>query len=124
MSDQKKRIRNDILLILAIALAALAVCCGVNFTRRQGAYVVVSVDGRDVAVYPLDTDIRVELETYHDGRNTIVIKEGCACIESASCPDLLCVKQRTIRYVGETITCLPNRLVIRIEGEGGVDAVQ
>lgn len=124
-SSLKKRIRNDIILVLAIGLAALILWGVVSLAKKQGAYAVVSVNGEDVARYPLDTDIEITVDGYDGGKNTIVIQSGKVCVSCADCPDRLCVKQRTIKYVGETITCLPHRMVVRIEGElnNGVDVV-
>ena len=34
----------------------------------------------------------------------------------ADCPDQLCVKQKKISLKNETIVCLPNKVVIEIEG--------
>jgi hypothetical protein len=41
-------------------------------------------------------------------------KDGKVYIESASCPDKICVNHRKIGFEGERIVCLPNRLTVRI----------
>ncbi|HBE87040.1 MAG TPA: hypothetical protein DDW53_19330, partial [Lachnoclostridium sp.] len=40
-----------------------------------------------------------------------------ASITEASCPDKVCVRTGKIHRSGELIVCLPNRVVITIEGE-------
>jgi hypothetical protein len=56
--------------------------------------------------------------------NRLVIKDSEADILSADCPDKVCVHERKIRYAGETLVCLPNKVVVEIEGERGeLDAV-
>ncbi|MCR5808500.1 MAG: NusG domain II-containing protein [Clostridiales bacterium] len=119
----KNRIRNDIILALALLLAALAVWGVVSLTRKTGEYAVVLINGEETARYPLDKDAVVEIETEDGHVNTLVIKDGEASVTFADCPDKLCVKQRAIKRTGETIICLPHKLVIRIEGGGGVDTV-
>ena len=47
--------------------------------------------------------------------NTLVIENGKADMISADCPDKLCVKQHAISSNGETIVCLPNKVVVEIE---------
>ena len=44
-------------------------------------------------------------------------------MERADCPDQVCVRQGAVRYNGESIVCLPHRLIVSIEGgvENGVD---
>lgn len=83
----------------------------------EGSSAVVIIDGERVASYPLSRDIETELITGQngEGRNILIIENGKARIESASCPDLICAKHKPIDQVGDTIVCLPNRLVIEIE---------
>jgi len=42
-------------------------------------------------------------------------------VTDADCPDRLCVKQRAISKQGETIVCLPHRLIVKIEGGDAPD---
>lgn len=42
---------------------------------------------------------------------------------SANCPDQLCRKFGWIQEVGQQIACVPNRLLIRIEGQDGLDGI-
>lgn len=103
-------------MILVVALLVLAAAGFVLFNafKQVGDYAVVSVDGTEVARYPLDKELETDIITV-GGTNTLVIKEGKASVSSASCPDLICVNHREISNVGETIVCLPNKVVISIE---------
>lgn len=49
-----------------------------------------------------------------DGYNEIEVRHGSIGIISADCPDKLCVHQGFISSSALPITCLPNRLVIRL----------
>ena len=109
------------------ALLLLCLCLAGGFflwnalSREEGAVAVVTVDGAEVARYPLDVPCEVVLHGT-DGENVLVIEDGAAFIREADCPDKVCVRTGKIRYRGETIVCLPHRLMIRIQGgEGGVD---
>ncbi|MBO4384613.1 MAG: NusG domain II-containing protein [Clostridia bacterium] len=119
----KIRLRNDIILFASLLLAALAVWGALKLLQKPGKYVVVEIEGKVSAVYALDGDLKLDIVTADGHVNKLVIENGKARIESADCPDKLCVKQHAISMTGETIICLPHKLVIRIEGEGGVDAV-
>ena len=46
--------------------------------------------------------------------NEVEVRPGCIAIISADCPDKLCVHQGFISDSRLPITCLPNRLVIRL----------
>lgn len=121
---EKKR-RNDIILIVVL-LAVAALAFGViQLTKKSGGYAVVVQDGKEIASYPLDEDRTVNIPSAAGGFNTLVISEGCADVIDADCPDKLCVHQNRIKYNGETIVCLPNRLVVKIVSEqsGDVDFV-
>ncbi len=48
-----------------------------------------------------------------DGTNIVRIEAGCICMVSADCPDQICVHMGW--STGQTIVCLPHRLVIQFE---------
>ena len=52
-----------------------------------------------------------------DITNTLVIKGGVADMTSADCPDHLCVKQKAISKEGESIICLPNKVVVTVKSD-------
>lgn len=107
--------KNDIILIALVLSAALLIWLGLVLFRESGEYVLVSRDGAELARYPLDTDLQVELSD-NGGYNTLIIHDGTAHISDASCPDKLCVNQGSIEFSGQSIICLPNRLVVEIKG--------
>lgn len=116
--------RNDILLIAVLLIIAGALALFLWSTREAGGYVSVTMDGEKIMELPLDVDTQV---TIGEGEHTnlLVIQNGTARITSASCPDLLCVHQGAIQYAGQSIVCLPNKLVVTVErgSDGGFDAV-
>lgn len=125
MKKLEKKQRNDIILIAAL-LAVAGIAFGVlQFTKTGGGYAVVVQDGREVAAYPLNEEITVTFTTPTGGYNTLVISGGKADVTEADCPDKLCVNQHSISYNGETIVCLPNKLVVKIvsETEADVDII-
>lgn len=113
--------KRDILLIGAILILALAAALVVRLAKKPGAYVVVRVDGAEVGAYSLS---QPQTCTLNGGTNILRIEDGKAWLVEADCPDQICVRQGVIDAVGETITCLPNRLTITVYGgDGGVDLV-
>ena len=107
--------KNDILLILAVLILAGGVWVYTLCTRSHGGEAVVTVDGEEVLRAPL-SEPRTYIRQDPSGEvlNTVVIRDGRVCVESASCPDKICVNQRQIDRTGETITCLPNKTVVKI----------
>ncbi len=103
-----------ITVILAIALLLSAVFYVQN--QKPAELVVVSVDGKTVKTLDLHKDADMIIEGY-GGTDHLIIKDGYASITDASCPDKVCVRTGKIHKSGELIVCLPNRVVVTIEGE-------
>ena len=119
MENRKRLLRDLVLIALLLALAA-GLYVTVGRPKDEGATAVVRVDGRVTERHPLTENGVYPL---NGGSNILVIENGEAFLSEADCPDLLCVKQGRIRYNGQTITCLPNRLTVTVEGgeSNGVD---
>ena len=111
----------DIILGTVLLLAALCLFFVLPKTKSEGNYVEVK-QGNDVTgTYSLEKDGRYEIKTFY-GTNVLVIKDGYAYMEEASCSDHICIKMGKISKTGETIICLPNEVFIKVvnkNGEGG-----
>lgn len=117
--------RRDLILIGVLILVAAVAFLFMQVVREDGARIVVSVDGVETESFSLAVDTTYLIETEGDGENALVIRDGKAYLESANCPDHLCVNQGEISFSGQTIVCLPHKVVISVvSGEdAGVDAV-
>lgn len=115
-SAKKHSLRNDIILITAVILAAVIGLIYLNFFRSPGDSVTVTVDGEVYGVYPLSRDISEDIYSgdNNENLNRFVIKDGKAFMETATCPDGICVGHKSIFRNGESIVCLPNRVVITV----------
>lgn len=113
--DARRKRRNDIVFILALVIICTFVGLSFFFFRETGDSVTVTVDGTTYGTYDLSNDVTVEIKNA-DGEisNTLVIKDGKAHVEHASCPDGICVAHKPISREGESIVCLPNRVVITV----------
>ena len=111
--NAKKRIINDIILASAVLILAVVLIIAYRALTSDGTYAAVIIDGKESGAYLLSEDTEALIETKH-GTNLLVIKDGKAKVTEADCPDLVCVRHREISLVGESIVCLPHRLVIEI----------
>jgi hypothetical protein len=107
------RRRHDILFIAVLLFLCAAAALGLYVFREDGDTVTVSIDGQLYAEYPLTEDRVVELIS-DGGFNRLVIEDGYAYVEEASCPDGICSSHSPIGHNGESIICLPNKVVIEI----------
>lgn len=118
-SQKNRKLKNDIILAVVIVLIATAGLLLFIFNREQGSTVSVTVDGQQIASYPLSEDREVTIKTGNNDEhiNILVIKDGKASISEADCPDKICVESRAVSFVGETVVCLPHKLVIEITNQ-------
>lgn len=114
------RHRYDIIIIISLLLiSAISLTIWLSL-RHPGEFVRVEADGEHIADYSLSHDAEYSLM---GGTNVLVIEGGAAYMKSADCPDRTCVNMGRVRYTGESIVCLPNKITVRVMGSGGVDLV-
>ena len=116
----KKTLIRDIG-IVAVILIICAAAILLMSDRESGQWAVVTVDTVEVARYDLGVNGVYEL---NGGSNVLVIENHRASVVEADCPDKLCIHQGQIWGAGQMIVCLPNKLMVTIEGvSSGVDIV-
>lgn len=49
--------------------------------------------------------------------NLLSVSDGKVVVESADCKDQICVRHKSVSSKGESIICLPHRLVVEIVGD-------
>lgn len=114
--------RNDGILAGAIVLMAFVIfLLNFNSGSKSDGRVVVWVDEERYGEYELQEDQHISIRD----TNVLVIEDGKAWMETADCPDQICVHQRAIDKDEESIICLPNKIVVVIESnkESSLDAV-
>ena len=122
-----QKVKADILVIGVIVLAAVLfflVPYGMSQGKQEGSVRILQ-DGELLYEYPLNEDRTISAAFGENGYNLILINGGSVQVTDADCPDKLCVKQKSISKKGESIICLPHKLVVQIEAgeESGLDAV-
>ena len=136
--------KADIILFIVLVVIGLAASAALTLSHGEagsGAKVIIESGGDLYARYPLSEDRTVVVpapkqtavdapaadqdgaaSAQYDYYNTVVISGGKVSVTEASCKNQVCVKHAAISRSGESIVCLPNRLVVRIDngsGEGG-----
>ena len=108
--------KRDFILIGAVLVLAL-LCWVVPraagiFAGEDASWVRITVGGEEYGTYSLSEDQTIEI----NDTNVCEIKDGEVNMIQADCPDQLCIHQGPIHIQGETIVCLPNRVVVEITG--------
>ena len=107
--------RYDFYLAGAVILIALAWFL-FNVNREQGSSVSVYVNNELVNTLNLSDDGEYCIGEDESPIIIYTIQNGNLNVKYADCPDKLCVHQKTISKAGQTIVCLPNKVMFLIEG--------
>ena len=119
--------KNDIILIAIILVITIGCLFGMRIWQKNNtmgdALAVVTIDGEVYGEYPLSEDLTERIDLPDGSYNVLTVKDGYAQVTEASCPDQICVHHNHIKYSGETIVCLPNKLVVEVQGgeDNGID---
>ena len=121
MNQVNRKNRNDVLFIAVLLLIVTLAGAAFFLLRGEGDSVTVTVDGTLYGTYPLHTDLTLSIRTGESGEeeNLLVIRDGHAYVESATCPDGICAAHKPISREGESIVCLPHRVVITVHTTDG-----
>ena len=111
-----RKYKNDIIFIAAILAVVAIAAVALLLLRGEGSTVTVEVDRQIIGTYSLAIDRVVDITTDDGEMNRRVIRDGKAFMESATCPDGVCVSHRPISREGETIVCLPHKVVVTVIG--------
>ena len=118
-SDSLKKVKNDLILVGVILSLSLIGFFIFKLTMKDGNLVSVSINGDEKYKYSITDNLETDIITGDDDENTntLVIKDGEVYIKSANCPDKICVGHRPISKDGETIVCLPHKIVVSVTEE-------
>lgn len=109
--------KADLIMLAVLVIIGLSASFALTFVRVGGEEVNIKVAGKLYGTYSLKKDRNVTIDM--KGKTNIVsIKNGKVKMISASCANQVCVKHSAISKSGETIICLPNKVIVSITGRG------
>ena len=108
---------RDVIVMIAFTAAIAAGALVIAFGGKTGETVLVTKDGETTS-YPLGVNRTIDF-----GSLKVVIENGSAFVTDATCHDKVCEKSGKISKSGQSITCLPAGIVVRIGGKSEFDAV-
>ncbi len=102
--------KGDLVIVGAVIIAFILSTVLLISFAMQGNRVVIKQNNK--IIYDNSIDIN---ETVDTGTNRVVIKDGIVYVDSASCKNQVCVNTGKISKKGESIVCLPNRVIVEIK---------
>lgn len=116
-----------VILIAAVLVLSAAASIFVYLYHGSGNVVAVYHHGELVDRIHLDTVTSPYSFTIgtEDQYNVVTVEQGRICVSEASCPDHVCINTGWLSDGAVPIVCLPNELVIQLEGaaEESVDSI-
>ena len=104
----------DIIILLAALTAGM---CGMIFSvgPERGNFIHILTPSGDYR-YSMSKDREITV-TGLNGKYVVEIKEGRVRAREAICPEQICIKRGWVSRSGDSIICLPNRIIIKIENQ-------
>lgn len=114
----KKKLRNDIILITSLFLVAL-ICLIVVFVTQKKDNLVAKIMVQDNVVEVVDLNNKEERNYLIEGLNGQVevrTKDGAIAIVKSNCPHQDCVRTGYVKTSNKPIICAYNAVCISISG--------
>lgn len=101
----------DIIFATVVLVVAGTVASGYFFLGKQDAgQITITIENEVYGTYLLSE----EQEILINDTNLLIIKNQEADMIDANCPNKECVHQKSVSKKGETITCLPNKVIVEV----------
>ena len=118
----KKKLRNDIILIASLLVVAVVSLVCVLSTRRKDQYAKVYCQNNLV----LEIDLSEKETNDYEieglrGLMTIHTENGYICVSKSSCPHQDCVRMGKVNVSNKPIVCAYNAVYILIDGNSIFD---
>ncbi len=106
-------------ILAAVLIASALLLFGIVYLIRPAGdtplVAVVTVDHAEYARLPLANDTTITLPTGH----IVTVEGGEVSVQSAPCPDRICMQTPAAHAVGQCIVCLPEKVVITVTEDVG-----
>lgn len=121
--NQEERLKTGDYLIVAVILLCAALLSLGFVGKSTPRELTLSIDGETAARYALPLHAEYSLDTL-PYPCTLQIDGYSVSLRDTTCPGHDCEHSGTISKSGESVVCLPNRLILTlVGGTSGVDAV-
>jgi len=101
---------------LSASILAISLVWGLGArSSEEGAIAIVTLGNEECARVSLAHDARIPLHG-RLGPIDLEVREGAVAVVQSDCPNHLCVAMGWKRREGDLLACVPNELIVRIEG--------
>jgi hypothetical protein len=109
----------DVLILAVLVLIGISITVWIYFPNAAAdsssvLLLEIRQNGKLQKTLPLSEDYEETIAAADGQSNTFIIKDKTVFMENANCGDHTCIQTGNIQHAGESIVCLPHRLVLQI----------
>jgi hypothetical protein len=101
--------------ILVLTLLVISLFAAQVYSEEFSTLVVSIESDGEKWVYPIDQGRTVSFDGPL-GETVVEIEDDMVRIKDSPCPDHICVFRGWMKHSGEFAACLPNRVIVSVEG--------
>lgn len=119
--------KQEIIFIIIITVIGIALFMLYFFSPKNGKNVILRQNGKIIGEYAIDINKKIVVKTKDNKKNIVIIKDKKVSVVNANCSDKICVNRGKIDKTGESIICLPHKLIVEVvntnKSQKEIDAV-
>lgn len=113
--------KGDKFLIIFVLISSVLIFVAFNAygISKENNYAVIEVNGelyQKISLGKKGPNLKIKVNGPL-GETEVEVAEDKVRINSSPCPDKNCINQGWIEKPGQVLVCLPNRVVVKIEGK-------
>lgn len=110
-------LKGDIIIIISVIISALLIffiTSDMLIYESDVIFVEINLNGDIIHKLSIEDDVEILVEDNY--QNLVVIEGNSVKVINSTCPDGVCENFGNIQKEGQTIICMPNKLIIQISG--------
>jgi len=115
--------KKDVIFFAGVAILFFAVLTYIYLNKKQGKIAIIKYNGKVVKILPLSKNGIYKVRGFIS-EMLLKVSNGTIQVVKSGCPRKVCMKKGKLYICGDTIVCVPNKVVISVQGEEeGLDSV-
>lgn len=106
---------RELIIIAVILLLGVTAFILLFSLKNDGTTAIISVDGKSVAEIELTVSQNKTFSVSEAENITFEVNNGRIRVVDSDCPDKICCNTGFISKSGESIICMPNKMIVEIK---------
>lgn len=114
--------KNDLKLVGVLLIIISIFFIMINITKKEGKTAVVYYEDKEILKIDLNTNKEYTVKGYL-GDVVLEVKNNKIRVKEENSYNHICSKEGYISESGKSLICLPNKIIIKIDGKSEIDGV-